>query len=39
MVAEYLWEFERFAPKGTSRKIGLPDHAMLVCEFDKARAS
>jgi endonuclease/exonuclease/phosphatase family metal-dependent hydrolase len=32
--AEYLWEFERLAPAGTSRRIGLPDHAMLVCEFD-----
>jgi hypothetical protein len=30
---EYLWEFERLAPEGTSRKIGFPDHAMLVCEF------
>src|SRR6266403_4099290 len=33
---EYLWEFERLAPEGTSRKVGRPDHAMLVCEFDQA---
>jgi endonuclease/exonuclease/phosphatase family metal-dependent hydrolase len=32
---EYLWEFERLAPEGTSRKVGFPDHAMLVCEFDQ----
>jgi hypothetical protein len=31
---EYSWDFERLAPKGTSRKVGRPDHAMLVCEFD-----
>jgi hypothetical protein len=36
---EYLWEFERLAPEGTSRKVGRPDHAMLVCEFDQAPES
>ena len=35
---EYLWEFERLAPPGASRKIGLPDHAMLVAEFDQVPA-
>jgi hypothetical protein len=33
---EYLWDFERLAPEGTSRKVGRPDHAMLVCEFAQA---
>jgi hypothetical protein len=32
---EYLWEFERLAPEDTSRKVGRPDHAMLICEFDQ----
>jgi Endonuclease/Exonuclease/phosphatase family len=36
---EYLWEFERLAPEGTSRKVGRPDHAMLVCEFDQTPES
>ena len=36
---EYLWEFERLALEGTSRKVGRPDHAMLVCEFDQAPES
>jgi exonuclease III len=31
---EYLWEFERLAPEGRSGKVGSPDHAMLVCEFE-----
>jgi hypothetical protein len=35
--AEYLWGFERLG--GTSRKVGCPDHAMLVCEFDRVPAS
>ena len=30
-----LWEFERLAPEGASRKVGHPDHAMLICEFDQ----
>jgi endonuclease/exonuclease/phosphatase family metal-dependent hydrolase len=33
---EYSWGFERLAPEGTSGKVGCPDHAMLVCEFDQA---
>jgi exonuclease III len=36
---EYLWGFERLAPEGTFGKVGTPDHAMLVCEFDLASAS
>lgn len=36
---EYLWEFDRLVPQGTSRKVGSPDHVMLVCEFDQAPAS
>lgn len=36
---EYSWEFERLTPKGMSGKVGFPDHAMLVCEFDQAPAS
>lgn len=36
---EYVWEFERLAPEGTSRKTGSPDHAMLVCELDHAPSS
>jgi endonuclease/exonuclease/phosphatase (EEP) superfamily protein YafD len=36
---EYLWEFERLAPEGTSGKVGRPDHAMLLCEFEQAPAS
>ena len=32
----YSWTFERIAPDGTSRKVGTPDHAMLLCEFDQA---
>jgi endonuclease/exonuclease/phosphatase family metal-dependent hydrolase len=36
---EYLWEFERLASEGKSRKVGRPDHAMLVCEFDQAPES
>jgi endonuclease/exonuclease/phosphatase (EEP) superfamily protein YafD len=35
---EYSWDFERLAPEGTSRKVGHPDHAMLVCEFDQIEA-
>jgi hypothetical protein len=33
---EYKWSFEQLAPFGTSRKVGSPDHAMLVCDFDRA---
>jgi hypothetical protein len=36
---EYLWGFERLAPEGKSGKVGYPDHAMLVCEFDQAPVS
>jgi Endonuclease/Exonuclease/phosphatase family len=36
---EYLWDFGRLAPEGTSGKVGSPDHAMLLCEFDQAPAS
>lgn len=35
---EYLWRFERLAPGGASRRVGLPDHAMLVAEFDQVHA-
>lgn len=37
--AEYLWGFEQLAPGGTSGKVGCPDHAMLICEFNPAPAS
>jgi hypothetical protein len=37
--AEYSWGFERLASGGTSGKVGCPDHAMLICEFNPAPAS
>ena len=36
---EYLWGFERLAPQGAAGKVGSPDHAMLVCEFDQVCTS
>ena len=39
MRVEYLWDFERLGPVGISRRVGSPDHAMLVCEFDKKPAA
>jgi hypothetical protein len=37
--AEYSWGFERLAPEGASRKVGYPDHALLICEFNLASES
>ena len=39
MRVEYLWEFERLVTNGASRKVGLPDHSMLLCEFDQVRGA
>lgn len=33
---KYSWDFERLALNGTRGKVGHPDHAMLICEFDQA---
>ena len=33
--ADYLWSFEQFVPIGKARTTGIPDHAMLVCDFDQ----
>ena len=31
--SEYCWNFERLSPDAASKKIGVPDHAMLVAEI------
>ena len=30
--SEYCWDFERLSPDAASKKVGVPDHAMLVAE-------
>lgn len=31
--SEYCWDFERLSAEAASKKVGLPDHAMLVAEI------
>lgn len=31
--SEYCWEFERLSPEAASKKVGVPDHAMLLAEI------
>lgn len=31
--SEYYWDFERLSPDAASKKVGVPDHAMLVAEI------
>jgi hypothetical protein len=33
-ASEYCWKFECLVPEPASRKVGVPDHAMLLAEFD-----
>lgn len=31
--SEYCWDFERLSPDAASKKVGVPDHAMLVAKI------
>jgi hypothetical protein len=33
------WEFENLAPEAARRRVGLPDHAMLIADIERVSAA